>query len=44
MSNIIIFESDNPTVDVRLASETACLSLQPLADLFARDNPLSPVT
>ena len=37
MSNIIIFESDNQPVEVRLESESVWLSLQQLADLFGRD-------
>lgn len=37
MSNIIIFESSDQSVQVRLEGETVWLSLQQLADLFERD-------
>ena len=37
MSNIVIFESGDQPVEVRLEGETVWLSLQQLADLFERD-------
>lgn len=37
MSELVIFEGDQQSVEVRLEGETAWLSLQQLADLFERD-------
>lgn len=37
MNDIVIFETENQAVEVRLESETLWLSLQQLADLFGRD-------
>jgi prophage maintenance system killer protein len=37
MSEIVIFETENGAIDVRLERETVWLSLQQMADLFGRD-------
>ncbi|MFO7593219.1 MAG: RhuM family protein [Pseudomonadota bacterium] len=37
MNDIVIFETENQAVEVRLEGETLWLSLQQLADLFGRD-------
>lgn len=37
MNDIVIFETDNQQVEVRLQGESVWLSLQQLADLFGRD-------
>ena len=37
MNNIVIFESGERSVEVRLEGETVWLSLQQLAELFDRD-------
>ena len=37
MNNIVIFESGDRSVQVRLEGETVWLSLQQLAEVFGRD-------